>query len=77
MFFVLYPHLTIDTSSTTPIGAPHCTTTFHSKTVLPSTGNFDEKCFLEMMAPLGYRAHDSMPLVAPGTWDLMGFGCWK
>lgn len=28
-----------------------------------STGNFDEKCFLEMMAPLGYRAHDSMPLV--------------
>ena len=33
----------------------------------PSTGSFDEKCFLEMMAPLGYRAHDSMPLVAPGT----------
>lgn len=40
--------------------------------VLPSTGNFDEQCFLEMMAPLGYRAHDSMPLVAPGTWKKGG-----
>lgn len=28
-----------------------------------SRGTFDQECFLEMMAPLGYQAHDSMTVV--------------
>ena len=31
--------------------------------------------FLEMMAPMGYRAHKEVRFVAPWETDLGGFGC--
>ena len=40
-----------------------CQSTASSGHVLRRSGFFDKNSFLEMMAPLGYRAHESMRFV--------------